>query len=267
MNKPTKPITIYPLALVAVAGLAAQFLAARSAFDLITSNPYHSIAAALLIEAATVVEALVFVRSRNAWAALGLVLTVIVSATYNYVQAVNADAGLSSWQLIAMAVGPLAALVSVGLALGDELRRYENALMEWRLEQEAIAQEEADLLRRATLKAERAAQDEMRWQRQLEQRRLEAELERQAQLQATQLREEGLARRRAERAERKKTDTTKTRHESDRMTDAPRWRDMAHFLNDTDRPDDLKPPRIAELAQVSLRTAQRWKKMARNGKE
>ena len=264
MNKPKIPITVYPLVLVAVAGLIAQFSSARSAFDLITVNGWHAIGAALVIEGATVVEALVFIRSRNGYAALGLVVTMLASGVYNYTQASTAGAGLGQWQLIAMSVGPLAALVSVGLALGDELRKYESALLEWRIVQDELAQEQARTARSEAVRLEREARERLTWERQLEQRRLEAELERQAQLQATQLREEGLARRRAEAAARRAkkkqatVDAPVTRQNDNGAKQTPRWRDVTHFLNDTDAPDDLKPPDVVEMAQVSLRTAQRW---------
>lgn len=266
-EKPNRPVTVIPLALVAVAGLVAQFSSARSAFDLITDNYWHATGAALVIEGATVVEALVFIRSRNGYAALGLTVTMLSSATYNYTQALGADAGLEPVQLIAMSVGPLGALVSVGLAMGGELRKYESALVKWLAVQDELAQEEADLLRRATLKAEREAQEEMRWQRQLEQQRLEGELERQRDLQATQLKEKGLALRRSEKAERKKEaatiDAPATRQGDNGARAAPRWRNKAHFLSDTDRPDDLKPRQLMTMAEsdgrpISLRTAQRW---------
>lgn len=274
MSKPSRPITVIPLALVACAGLVAQFMAARSAFDLITASPAHSIAAAMLIEAATVVEALVFVRSGNRWAAGGLGLTMAVSATYNYTQASNAGAGLGEWQLVAMSIGPLAALVSVGLALGDELRKYESVLVEWRAVQDEIAQDEAAALRRETIQAERQVEDERRWQRQLEQQRLAAEFERQAQLQASQLKEEGLALRRAERASRQEKkqatpDATLTQQGDNGATSTRRWADKAAFVADTDRPVTLTTRQLCDLAQVSPRTAQRWLAAVRsdNGKE
>lgn len=270
-EKPSRPITIYPLAFVALAGLVAQFLAARSAFDFITSNPIHSIAAALLIEAATVTEALVFVRSGNKWAAGGLALTMLVSGTYNYTQASRAGAGLGQWQLIAMSVGPLAALVSVGLALGDELRKYEGALGEWQAIQDEIAQEEAATFRRETIKAEREADEQKRWERQLEQQRLAAELELQAQAQAAQIKEQGLALRRAEkRALVKDEQAVSVRSVSGQVTTPEiRWPDKAAFVADTDRPDGLTTNQLAEMAEIAPRTARRWLAAVRsdNGKE
>ncbi len=262
MNKPTRPITVIPLALVAAAGLVAQFLAAVTAFDLITDNHWQAVGAALVIEGATVVEALVFIRSRNGYAGLGLLVTMLSSGIYNFTQADKAGADLGLPQLIAMSVGPLGALVSVGLALGDELRKYESALVEWQAIQAELAQDAADLLRRETIKSEREAQEEKRWQRQLEQQRFAGELERQAQLQATQLKEKGLALRRAEKAARqseKQNDNGAPQSASGAQT-APRWRDWAHFRDDASKPDDLTTSQVMELAQVSKRTAQRWNK-------
>jgi hypothetical protein len=263
-KRPSPPITVWPLAFVACAGLVAQFLAARSAFGLISESAWQSIAAALLIEAATVTEALVFVRSGNRWAAGGLGLTMVVSATYNYTQASGAGADLGQWQLIAMSVGPLAALVSVGLALGDELRKYEATLAEWAMVQDELAQEQVRLERAEAVRLEREARDRLAWERQMEQRRVEAELERQAQAQVTRLKEEGLARRRAERAARKVgeqqavSDRSVSGQEVTSGQSDRRWPDKSAFLTDPDRPSGLTAGQLAEMAGVSERTARRW---------
>ena len=279
MNKrPSPPITVWPLALVALAGLVAQYSSARAAFSLITVNGWHATGAALVIEGATVVEALVFIRSRNGYAALGLVVTMLASGVYNYTQASTAGADLGQWQLIAMSVGPLGALVSVGLALGDELRKHEGALVEWQTVQDEISQEAASALRRVTIQAERQADDQRRWERQLEQQRLQAELERENAAQAARIKEEGLARRRAEAAARR---AEKKQAVSERPVSAHgdnghsvtgqwtgRWADMASFVTDVaDNPalvDGMSGAQFSQLTGKPKSTARRWLREARS---
>lgn len=131
LSRPRPPVTVWVLSGVTVAGLVALFLAARSAFGMVAS-PAQATAAAVLIEAGTIVEALSFARSRNRVALVALGISFVVSATYNVTQAVNAGAGLAWWQVLALGLGPLSALVFISLTLGEELRLYGRRVDEWR---------------------------------------------------------------------------------------------------------------------------------------
>ena len=116
--------------MVVLAGLVALFLAARAAFDTI-GTPAQAVAAALLIEAGTVTEAVAVSKSRNRVAAVGLAIGFLVSVSYNVTQALDARPDLAPWQLLAFGVGPLSALVVISLALGEELRLYGQRVDEW----------------------------------------------------------------------------------------------------------------------------------------
>jgi hypothetical protein len=131
MEKPKVPVTVIGLSLVCVAGLVALFLAARAAFATV-AGAEQAVAAALLIEAGAIWEAVTFARSRNKIALVGLVLSFLVSATYNYTQAAEVRPDLEIWQLLALALGPLTALAFVSLALGEELRLYFERMEAWR---------------------------------------------------------------------------------------------------------------------------------------
>jgi hypothetical protein len=264
MDKPKTPVTIYALALVAVAGLVAQFLAAENAFALVGRGLAYSVAAALLIETAVVVDGLVFARSRHPVAGAGLLIALAVSGIYNYAQAHAAAPELHPLVLSALAVGPLAALVSVGLALGEELYHYEQSLTEWEAEQH-----KAELLKRRerearTRQRQQLDEQERAFERELDRRRLEHKLK-----------EERLATRRRERWERRTMtgqmtdDRTVTGQMAGNRTDGRRWPDKDAFLSDPDRPDDLTAGQLSEMAGVSGRTARRWLAEVRssNGRE
>ena len=141
--KPKPSIVIYFLAVMVVVGLVAMFLAARYAFGQVMGNDAQAFAAALLIEASMIVEAITIVRAR-AWKAnipalIGLVVSILVSGTYNYVQVQHAGkaAGIvDTWQLTSLALGPLSALVFLAMAVGRELRSYEEAVSTWENERQ-----------------------------------------------------------------------------------------------------------------------------------
>ena len=141
------PITIPLLALVAASGLVALFLAARAAFATV-AGPQQAVAAALLIEAGAIVEAVTFARSRNWLAGVGLAIMFAVSATYNYTQAHDARPELLWWQLAALALGPLSALTFISLALGTELRKHNQRTEAERAEEVAYQRHEEALARR-----------------------------------------------------------------------------------------------------------------------
>ena len=134
-GRPNPPLTVYLLAAVVLAGLVALFLAARAAFATI-GTPAQAIAAALLIEAGTVTEAVAVSRSHNRVAGAGLVIGFLVSVSYNVTQALDARPDLATWQLLAFGVGPLSALIVISLALGEELRLYGERLDTWQEERE-----------------------------------------------------------------------------------------------------------------------------------
>ena len=88
--------------------LFTMFLAARYAFGQVMENEAQVFAAALLIEASMIVEAVTIVRAR-AWKAnipalIGLIVSILVSGTYNYVQVQHAGKAariVDTWQLTA----------------------------------------------------------------------------------------------------------------------------------------------------------------------
>jgi len=160
-NKPRLPITVYALALVCLAGLIALFLAANEAFGTVAGpgvrGQTQAIAAALLIEAGLVVESIAVARSRNKLAVIGLALSFLVSASYNYTQASDRRPDLQGWQLLALAIGPLSALTFLSLALGDEIRRYNEMIRVWADEIVAYQRKEDALARRRQERHERRA--------------------------------------------------------------------------------------------------------------
>lgn len=130
MGRPSVPVTVWVLSAVVGSGLVALFLAARAAFGSYAGRE-QAVAAALLIEAGTVVEALALARSRNRIAGGALAVSYLVSLSYNYTQVHDARPGLAVWQLVAFAAGPLSALTFISLALGEELRLYGERVAEW----------------------------------------------------------------------------------------------------------------------------------------
>lgn len=185
--RPTVPIQLYLLVALAIAGLAALWLAAFHAF-LQIMGPAQAFFAASLIEAGLIVEALALIKRPRVWYTwTAVVISAAVSATYNYIQAATAVTGtdgtpaLGTWPLLTLALGPLAALAFVSLTLGHELSEYQNRVSQWQIDrtawiearrQEAEAREqrqEAERLARLDRlqEAERqrqAAEAERRWQ-------------------------------------------------------------------------------------------------------
>lgn len=280
-QQPKVPLTVWTLTLVAASGLVAQFLAARAALDQVLTSSWHSGAAAILIEAVAVIDALVLMRSRN-WAAIpGLVVALLVSGTYNYIQAEAAQPEWGWWRLGTVAVGPLAALFSVGLVLGQELYDHRWRLAEWeaeRLSLEVQAQRKRDVKQASK---HRAQEDERQWQRRLEYEREQARIRREDAEQAERLKEERLVTRRRERREAKRMvtgqgdgDRTVTGQVSE---DGRTWPDKAAFLAEmAGRPDllaDLTGEDVARRGGVGERTGRRWIAEARlvtvgsNGRE
>lgn len=261
-EKPRPPATVWILSFLAALGLVAQFLAAEAAFSQTATSWLHSISAAALIEAAIVIDALVVVGSGNRIAALGLAVGVVVSGTYNYTQAAS-HSTLVGWQLYAQAIGPLAALASIGLALGYELRGYYAAVDAWEAGEAAEAESEMEIARRR--------QD---W---IERQRLELELEQERLDREFQRKERRRRRLQEKRLEEKRIATGLTGHRPDMSEPAERlpeprpvrWADKSAFLEDvSERPDlldELTGDEVARLSGLSAAgSGRRWLREARD---
>ena len=203
VKKPGIPVTVIGLCTVAVLGLITQYLAAEHAFSLIGRTAMYSYVAALLIESAIVVDAVVFSKTRNLIAGVSLLVALGVSGIYNYTLADLSSADIALGQKLALAIGPLIALATIALALGEELYKYDQVVQEWNVAEQDlqdahdIAQERTERERASAQATERAAQnaqvqDREQWDREQEQHKLDV-----------QLHEDALARRRAERWARK----------------------------------------------------------------
>ena len=135
ISRPRPSAALWLLAGLTAVGLAALFLAAYAAFRHIM--PWvQAVFAALLIEAGMVVEAIALIRGRNWLAAIGLVISLAVSGTYNFIQAQTAGAGLHPVMLLALALGPLSALTFLAMATGRELSHYEIQVLDWELKRQ-----------------------------------------------------------------------------------------------------------------------------------
>lgn len=121
------------LGALAVAGLLALWLAAFAAFSNIAAWP-QAAAASTLIEAGLIIEALAWMRWRSYFALTGLIASLVVSGTYNYIQATQAAPEFTWVPLFALALGPLVALATVALALGDALARHQLSIDDWEAE-------------------------------------------------------------------------------------------------------------------------------------
>lgn len=159
-RRPLPPITVWVLGAIAACGIVALFMAAHAAFATVARHE-QAIAAALLIEAGAVVEALTAARSgfKNKAADVGLAVSYLVSLSYNWTQVADKRPGLAPLQMLAFSAGPLSALTFVGLALGIELREYNERLEAWRAEgaAQALALAQRELDAKLALDAERQA--------------------------------------------------------------------------------------------------------------
>lgn len=141
---PDTPISLYALTLALIAGLIALYIAAFHAFSQVM-QPMQASFNAALIEIGAVVEAIALVRGRNKIALLALVLSIIVSATYNYIQVSTAGAALgltNDWQLLTLALGPLLALTFLALTTGGELAAHEQRKAEWHADRQTWLEKE-----------------------------------------------------------------------------------------------------------------------------
>lgn len=178
MNKPSFPFSAILISLVVLACLVAQFLVAEGAFDLVGRGGAYSYIAAFAIESAIAVEALLFAKNQSRVYFLGLVVSFLVSGTYNFTLVDKAAVELGWFAVGALALGPLFALATVSLALGDVFFAYDERVTQWQEEQrrgQAVVEIEAKA------KAERQELGDLEYQRTLEreerQQRLASELE------------------------------------------------------------------------------------------
>lgn len=202
--RPSAPVQLYLLGGLSVFGLAAMWLAALHAF-LQVAGGAQAFFAATLIEAGLIIEALALIKRPKVWYTwVAVAISLIVSGTYNYIQADLAAPDFNPWQLGTLALGPLSALCFVSLTLGYELREYQDRVDQWqtdrgnwieqrRQEQEAY-QRQLDEQRLADI---RRIQDNERERQEREtERRLQLELDERA----WQRKQQQLAVRRAERS-------------------------------------------------------------------
>lgn len=197
--KPFPTSQIFLLGLIVVSGLIALFFAAFHAFRLV-AEPTQAFFAALVIEAGLIAECLAIInkpRSIAPW--LGLVISYIVSGTYNYTQAAKAGEGLGGWELGALAFGPLSALAVISLAFGNELRSHQEQVEVWSKARADWVEAELKRIEQAAQEKEvarlRAEQERERIRLEFQQRALEAEqVQEQARLEAEQKHAEKMAR-------------------------------------------------------------------------
>jgi hypothetical protein len=191
-SRPGLTLQIFILGLIVVSGLIALFFAAFHAFRLV-AEPTQAFFAALVIEAGLIAECLAIInkpRSVAPW--LGLVISYVVSGTYNYTQAAKAGEGLGGWELGALAFGPLSALAVVSLAFGNELRSYQERVEDWSKTRAGWV--EGEWRRLETLATER---EQKRLEVEAQQKQAQLELQakqKQAQLEAEQKHAEKMAR-------------------------------------------------------------------------
>lgn len=137
--KPTLPVAVGLLGGALVFGLLALFWSAFVAFDQVHPS-IQSLFYAGVIEIGAIAEALTIVRAKGKdratlWiAVIALVISVVVSATYNYIQVASAASDVeitNDWQIWSLALGPLAAVLSLALTVGKQYGQYEEHVQDW----------------------------------------------------------------------------------------------------------------------------------------
>lgn len=284
--RPTPPPQLYGLAALAFIGLLALWITAFNAFAQV-GGVLHALAAATLIEAALVLDMLFVVRHWRRWpavvaGALGILISVVVSATYNYLSAATHAPDLAGWPLLALAIGPLSALLFVALAMAHELHTYQQAVTDWQqaradwLENLRIETERAERERQAAAEAwrrEQQATERERQEREAEHRRT---MEREAA--AEHRAAEERARKRAERREQGAKVSAKAPETPAKPSEAlPEWlthvpKDRNDFRNLVKSGEIVLPPDVtgpdlaAHIPAVgSSRTGQNGLADVRNG--
>lgn len=284
-TKPRFPWIVYPLVVVEFIGLVALYIASYHAFSLIAPKE-QALAASLVIDTALFVEGITLMR-RNWWAAAGVGVSIAVAGTYNYIQAQTAGKlhGLTDgWQLLTLAIGPLAAVLSVAVAIGWEVWKYENAVKDWeekRAKVTADARAKAEQIRTEQEERERTAQAEREAQERAdriarEEREAQAkqaaelariEAEKAAEIARVEAEsKQNLARIRAEAREKARQDAAQTVPQNGNLPESSDWRK----LPDEDKAviKTLSSSEIMTRYGVSDRTARNWRKAAQmNGKE
>ena len=182
VQKPSLSIVVYGLLALAIIGLIAMGIAAHTAFSQV-AQPLQAVFAAILIEAVMVIEAITIIR-RNWWAAGGILISLTVSVTYNYIQAQQAGKlhGLTdSWQLFTLAVGPISALLFLALTIGHELSEHDKRIKAWekdrqKWQENRVAKAEADRKEKEERQLEAQVEhDRMAQQTEIEKARIIAE--------------------------------------------------------------------------------------------
>lgn len=146
---PTRNIIFWALALATSIGVVALGLAAYSAFAVV-NNPIEAGFKALLIEISAIAEALALARAKRRRdyivPVFGMLIAVVVSGTYNYTQAASSTGGkaLSTWELYALAIGPLAAVTMLALGLSKTIRDHDAALGQWHTDRQTWYAAELD---------------------------------------------------------------------------------------------------------------------------
>lgn len=168
--------------------------------------------AATLIEAGLIIEALALIKRPQVWYIwIAVSISLVVSGTYNYIQAASMATGpsgeptLNPWQLGTLALGPLAALAFVSLTLGYELREYQARVEKWQTDRAAWLEQRRQEAEARQLQAEVERQTYLYSLQQAERERQEREAERRFQAEqeerAWQRHQHELAQRRQERRE------------------------------------------------------------------
>jgi hypothetical protein len=151
ISKPKLGVVAYLLAILVLVGVIALFFAAQYAFRQVMANEIQAFFAALVIEFGVIIEALALVRDKKGWAVGGLLVSLAVSGTYNYIQAQVAGkaAGIDNpWQLLTLAVGPLSALTFASLQLGGMLRAHDQVVVQWEKDRQLWIEAETRRLER-----------------------------------------------------------------------------------------------------------------------
>ena len=153
-QKPRVSLQLITLGIVDLCGLIALFFAAFAAFSLVAPW-YQAFFAALIIEVGLIVEALALInRPRSIYPWIGLVVSYVVSGTYNYTQAATVGYELASIELLALAFGPLSALAVVSLTFGNELRAHQDNVLKWQVNRAEWVETEYTRIEQQRLEAE-----------------------------------------------------------------------------------------------------------------
>lgn len=159
--KPSYPVAARILGGMVVVGLIGLGVAAYAAFSFI-GRPVQALAFALIVEAGMISEAIAIVR-RNWLSIPGLVVSLLVSGSYNFTQAERAGHMLTPpltdpIQLAALSIGPLSAVLFLALAAGHELQEHEKHVRQWEVDRQKWLDDQAE--RQARRQERREARQE-----------------------------------------------------------------------------------------------------------